>query len=177
VHDPVNLPRHGRKIFEIVQMSHGVLDFSRAQALALGKKNQEPVIPYERELRLAIQQSESQKVSAILLKIQELLPSDQAKDTVIWQNLLGVCLHLAALYGDCQTIAVLIDNKANLNALSPNRSTPLHRAVSNNNLEAVQLMVTSGADHNASTLTGLTPLGISQQMNLPEISHYLQSLA
>ena len=50
-------------------------------------------------------------------------------------------LHLAAITGDKETIQLLIDNGAHVNANDASRSTPLHKAVEYQNLEAVQALL------------------------------------
>lgn len=153
-----------------------ILEFARAQAAGLRRKTavfDSATIPLEKELRLSIQMNELDKVAAILTKINEVTTSDESANKLAFFN---VCLNLAAIYGDPRMLSILIEKGADLNARSPHGSTPLHRAVSNGNFEAVKYLVTAGADPRAETSTSLTALQIAEKMGHPEIGDFLRQL-
>ena len=153
-----------------------VLEYARAQAAGLRRKTSgfdSAAVPLEKELRLAIQMNELDKVTAILTKINEVTTSEDSSNKIAFFNL---CLNLAAIYGDPKMISILLEKGAELNARSPQASTPLHRAVSNGNFEAVKYLVTAGADPRAETSTGLTPMKLAELMQHPEISDFLRQL-
>ena len=57
-----------------------------------------------------------------------------------------------------ETVRLLVDHGADVNALDYSHSTPLHLASSQGVLEAVQILIKHGADVNAQNETNLTPL-------------------
>jgi ankyrin repeat protein len=70
-------------------------------------------------------------------------------------------LHAAAGKGNIEVAEVLINNGAELEAkLSQNKNTPLHLAVRNNQEAMVILLIAKGADVNAVTEYGETPLDL-----------------
>ena len=67
-------------------------------------------------------------------------------------------LHIAATHGYHSVAELLINQKADVNALDCNGSTPLHVASCQDMPSLVALLVRSGADINARSLNGSTPL-------------------
>ena len=67
-------------------------------------------------------------------------------------------LHIAATHGYHSVAELLIDYKADVNALDCNGSTPLHVASCQDMPSLVTLLVRRGADINAQSLNGSTPL-------------------
>ncbi len=55
----------------------------------------------------------------------------------------------------------LLQYGANVNAKGPGKNTPLHRAAKYGSVEAIQLLISSGADVKAKNLFGFTPYHIS----------------
>lgn len=88
-------------------------------------------------------------------------------------------LAAAALYGDAEALAFVIGLGVSLNDYSPEgfhpHATALHQAVNSGSLEAVQLLVESGADsHIKDTGFQSTPLGWADHMERTEIAEYLR---
>ena len=54
-------------------------------------------------------------------------------------------LHVAAVWGDCEAIKMLVEAGANLNEKGEHGFTPLFEAVAQNHLEAVKLLIELGA--------------------------------
>ena len=69
-------------------------------------------------------------------------------------------LHLAALFGAYETVQVLIERGADVNALSRNRleNRPVHAAAAGKRTAIVHLLLEHGADPNARQREGKTPL-------------------
>lgn len=72
-------------------------------------------------------------------------------------------LHLAAFFGHAGTARALIDRGAELSALSRNhnRNQPLHAAAANSQLEACEVLLSTGADPSAPAGGGWTPLHLA----------------
>ena len=88
-------------------------------------------------------------------------------------------LAAAALYGDDEALAYVIGLGVDLNAYSPKgfhpHATALHQAVNSGSLEAVKLLVESGADlHVKDTGFQSTPLGWAEHLERTEIAEYLR---
>jgi len=67
-------------------------------------------------------------------------------------------LHIAATHGYHSVAELLINHKADVNALDCNGSTPLHVASCQDMPSLVALLIRSGADINARSMNGSTPL-------------------
>lgn len=65
-------------------------------------------------------------------------------------------LHYAAAAGDLDTITLLLAHQADINAASPNQTTPLMMAVRSGKNQAVQLLIERGADLRARNANGMT---------------------
>jgi uncharacterized protein len=74
-------------------------------------------------------------------------------------------LHYAATGGHVDVIQVLLDENAYIDAESPNKSTPLMMAAKYGNLEAVKLLLESGADPRLRNQLGLTAIDFAHQGN------------
>ena len=70
-------------------------------------------------------------------------------------------LHIASLRGDRETAAILLANKAAVNARDYAQLTPLHYAVECPSPEAAQLLLANGADANAPSPQYGTPLHLA----------------
>ena len=67
-------------------------------------------------------------------------------DSVEAQGIAGTRpLHVAAIWGDCEAIEVLLDAGADINAKGEHGHTPLMEAVSQGHVRAVELLVNRGA--------------------------------
>ncbi|MEO8126154.1 MAG: ankyrin repeat domain-containing protein [Bryobacteraceae bacterium] len=69
-------------------------------------------------------------------------------------------LHLAAYYGQTETVAMLLAHGADVNIRSTNamENTPLHAAVAGRRFEVVQVLLENGIDVNAAQHGGWTAL-------------------
>jgi ankyrin repeat protein len=69
-------------------------------------------------------------------------------------------LHLAAFFGRAGTARLLIERGADVEAVSRNRMTvrPLHSAVPGQDQRTVEVLLDAGADPNAPSHAGFTPL-------------------
>ena len=65
-------------------------------------------------------------------------------------------LHYAALYGNAESVRILLDHGAAVNARNKSEATPLIYAAAN--LEKTRILVEKGADVNAQSAAGMTPL-------------------
>lgn len=84
-------------------------------------------------------------------------------------------LHYAAAVGDLPIMQILLDKKANINAESPNKTTPLMMAVRSGNTNAVQLLLSKGADLHRVNQMGLSALDFAVQLEKREIAEVLSS--
>lgn len=88
-------------------------------------------------------------------------------------------LAAAALYGQADALALLLDGGVNLNAYSPpgfhSNATALHHAVSSGSLDAVKVLVEAGADLGTrDRIYQGTPLDWAEYLQHPEIAAYLR---
>lgn len=84
-------------------------------------------------------------------------------------------LHYAAAIGDTKIMLLLIDKSANIDVESPNKTTPLMMAVRSGNTDAVQLLLSKGADIHRINGMGLTALDFAVQLEKREITEVLSS--
>jgi ankyrin repeat protein len=79
--------------------------------------------------------------------------------TAVGGTLTAATIHETIDQGDSAAVAAMLDeNPALLTELAPNTRTPLHSAAYTGKLNIVQLLISRGADVNATTSTGSTPL-------------------
>jgi ankyrin repeat protein len=72
-------------------------------------------------------------------------------------------LHYAATSGNLDTLRLLLDNYAYIDAESPNQTTPLMMAAKYGNPQAVQLLLEAGADSSLKNALGLTAFDFAHQ--------------
>lgn len=72
-------------------------------------------------------------------------------------------LHYAATSGNLDTLRLLLDNYAYIDAESPNQTTPLMMAAKYGNPQAVQLLLEAGADISVKNALGLTAFDFAHQ--------------
>jgi ankyrin repeat protein/HEAT repeat protein len=71
-------------------------------------------------------------------------------------------LHLGALQGGTETVAFLIKNGANPNAVNERKETPLHKAISGDcDLDTIKLLVEAGAKPDLANEEGVTPVRLA----------------
>lgn len=78
-------------------------------------------------------------------------------------------LHCAAINGNVQIIAILIQAKAKLNVKDPLGNTPLHLAAARDQVEAAELLLAAGAQVDPQNKDGMTPLMIAASRGEAEI--------
>ena len=84
-------------------------------------------------------------------------------------------LHYAASVGDTQIMLMLLDKAADIDAKSPNKTTPLMMAVRSGSSSAVQLLLDKGADRNLINELGLSALDFAIQLEKREIAALLSA--
>ncbi|MDO8180064.1 MAG: ankyrin repeat domain-containing protein [Undibacterium sp.] len=84
-------------------------------------------------------------------------------------------LHYAAAVGDTPIMLALLDKTADINAESPNKTTPLMMAVRSGNTAAVRLLLDKGADIHHINDQGLSALDFAVQLEKREITAVLSA--
>ncbi|AZP13630.1 ankyrin repeat domain-containing protein [Undibacterium parvum] len=84
-------------------------------------------------------------------------------------------LHYAAINGDLKIIALLLEHAAYIDAISPNKTTPLMMAVRSGKLAAVQLLLDEGADIGLINSMNLSALDFAIQLEQKEIASELRA--
>ena len=84
-------------------------------------------------------------------------------------------LHYAASKGYLEIVQFLISNGADVNAKSPNETTPLMMASRYGHIQVVRLLLTSGADLALQNQQGLTAIDFASNANQTEIKDGLIS--
>lgn len=85
-------------------------------------------------------------------------------------------LHYAARNGHRKICQELLSNGANVNAVTRSgKATPLHRAVTQNHIHIVELLLTANADVNLQDSDGFTPLHRAIMSDCPVIAKLLIS--
>ena len=84
-------------------------------------------------------------------------------------------LHYAAAVGNMKIMLLLLDKSANIDAKSPNKTTPLMMAVRSGDTSAVQLLLDKGADIRLINDLNLTALDFAIQLEKTEIAALLSS--
>ena len=67
-------------------------------------------------------------------------------------------MHAAALAGHASTVKLLLESKANINAVDLLKHTPLFRACEMGHMEVVQVLIDSGAHVDVQDQDGRSPL-------------------
>ena len=78
-------------------------------------------------------------------------------------------LHVASESGRFDLVELLLDYKANVNAMKSGHSPPLFAALKSENLKVIQLLLDRGADVNVQDKKGSTPLHIASTNGLADI--------
>jgi hypothetical protein len=101
-------------------------------------------------------------------------------------------LHIAAMYSNKEMVEFLLNNKAEANITDDSGSASLHFAIYENHYDIVELLIQrgamrnlpeiadllikSGANINAATKGGVTPLDIAKKRNYPDLIKLLGGL-
>ena len=81
----------------------------------------------------------------------------------------GTALHCAAKNGNCTTVALLLEHKANINIRDKDGRTPLACAVIKLKIEVVRCLISKGASVNTVNVRGNTPLIHSQRVEISRL--------
>lgn len=87
-------------------------------------------------------------------------------------------LHLAASHGDAATVKALVESKANVSpevTWMSDRVTPLHMAAVKGDIPTVEALLAGGADINARTEKGKTPLALARENDRGPMAEFLRS--
>ena len=82
-------------------------------------------------------------------------------------------LHWAAGFGYLETVKVLVENEANINARNIYGLTPLHYSARRGQLEVTKFLIEKGADINAKDKNSFTPLHWSAKKKCLEVTKFL----
>lgn len=82
-------------------------------------------------------------------------------------------LHVAALSGNTDVVALLLRKGANVNAADNHRLTSLHNAAAEGHAESVDLLAGKGGDLNARDEDGATPLYFAAKSGHPSVAERL----
>jgi ankyrin repeat protein len=85
-------------------------------------------------------------------------------------------LHYAAVVGHIDIVEILLKNKANVNALSPNNTTPLMMATRSGKLDLIETLIKNGADVSLKNSQGMNAYDFAKQAEMSSITQYLESL-
>src|SRR5262245_3722423 len=83
-------------------------------------------------------------------------------------------VHAAAAAGDVETMRLLLDHGADVNARQQLGHTPLHGAASTGNQAMADLLLARGADRGAKSDDGKTAADIAEQRGHPELARRLR---
>jgi ankyrin repeat protein len=83
-------------------------------------------------------------------------------------NLGDTPLHTVCTWGNVESVKLLLEAGAKVNALGDRGSTPLFNAVMGENLEVVNLLLASGADIEARTVDGRSAIEFAENVTAPE---------
>ncbi len=78
-------------------------------------------------------------------------------------------MHYAALTGNVETIKLLLDEHAYIDAQSPNKTTPLMMAAKSKQILAVKLLLDEGADFEAKNDAGWTVITFAEKADATDI--------
>ena len=87
-----------------------------------------------------------------------------AIDKVGWS-----AIHYAASAGHYDVVKFLIDHQANVDALSPNETTPMMLAARHGHIKVVKLLLDNGADLSIKNQQNMTAIDFARQSNQDEI--------
>lgn len=117
-------------------------------------------------LHYAIQIGNEEMVEYLLNNFTEISVNQTSSD---WLT----PLHLAVLHGKTKIVHILIEKRANVNALNANRETPLHFAVQKGNLALVNILLENNANLNAYDMMERSPLTVAVLNHNEEIAKLL----
>jgi uncharacterized protein len=104
----------------------------------------------------------------------------EPSDVNVWSPDGFTPLHLAAFFKHPEAVRLLVDNGADLEAISRNRTfapeaRPLHSAAAAGDVEVSRILLDAGADPNARQHGGFTPLMAAEQSGNRPLAELLRS--
>lgn len=119
-----------------------------------------------------------------MFKLKVLADAERVREIVRehpeWVNqhepLGGTPLHKASFKCYVDTVRVLLDAGADVNALDRNGRTPLHDALEFGNLEVIAALVEAGADPTFKDKNGSTPRSCAKAYGHTAVAEYFDSL-
>lgn len=114
-------------------------------------------------LMVAASQNKPSWVASLLSK------GAKTKETGSWTE-----VHYASAAGSVKALRMLLSTGADINAQSPNGTTPLMLAVRENQFDAVKLLLEFGADLNIVNQSGFDAAGYARMKNNPKIINSIQ---
>lgn len=120
---------------------------------------------YRDKLRAAIMRERVEEV-------RRLVNQDTWMKSVVDKDF-SLLLHLAAESGNVEIVKILIDNGADINALTNLGDTPMDRAIIFNNINVVELLLEEGFEINKSINGKTTPLCVAVVFNKLSIVEFL----
>ena len=85
-----------------------------------------------------------------------------------------------AFHVNAETVKLVLDNRANINAKNPRQKTPLHCAIDSwepEGAEIVRVLSAAGADIGLRDRSGRTPLSKAEKAHNPEVRRPLAAKA
>jgi hypothetical protein len=103
--------------------------------------------------------------------VQQLLEAGAQVNQTGW-----TALHYAAASGDAEIISLLLAHKADINAASPNKTTPLMMAARKGDTPVVKILLDAGADISLQNMSGLNALDFAIESEKHEVEAYLRAM-
>ncbi len=116
-------------------------------------------------------------VSDVLDHLQDVVEFSNVELSTVNQTGMGknTPLSIVAGWGDVSAARLLIDAGAELNTKVEDGDTALHRAVSNERKDMIQLLLAGGASTTEKNSDGLTPKELAQLFGYDSIVHLLDA--
>jgi ankyrin repeat protein len=113
----------------------------------------------------------------VLLKMQDIVEfGNQKLESVNQRGIFGnTPLAVASGWGDLEAVRLLIGAGADVNAKVEDNDTALHRAVSFQHKDVIELLLSSGASTVELNVDGMSPIDLSKELGDDEIINLLLS--
>ncbi|CAL4166504.1 unnamed protein product, partial [Meganyctiphanes norvegica] len=104
---------------------------------------------------------------------RKLIEAGADLETTTLESAVFTSLHLAVNYGHTEIIKLLLQEKANIDALSCYEYTPLHRAAMHNQLSVIEILLEAGCNRDARIHLGGTALHVAAMYDKREAAELL----